>query len=55
MIRFLYIILIFSFILHVLGYNITKPEPEKKRESIFGGPLKFSTETGSFSAGSVGD
>ena len=36
------------------GIEVRKPEPEKKRESIFGGPLTYSTDTGSFSAGSVG-
>ncbi len=36
------------------GLNITKPPPEPERETLFGGPLKFSTETGSFSAGSTG-
>ena len=35
-------------------YNFTEPVPEPKRETIFGGPLKFSTETGSFSAGEIG-
>ena len=29
-------------------------DDQKKRESIFGGPLTYSTETGSFSAGSIG-
>ena len=49
MIRFLYIFLIFSFS-SCSSINLTEPLPEPKRESIFGGPLKFSTETGSFSA-----
>ena len=31
--------------------ELTEPSLEPKRESIFGGPLKFSTETGSFSSG----
>ena len=41
-------------VLSCSGIDVRKPEPEKKRESIFGGPLTYSTETGSFSAGSVG-
>ena len=49
MIRFLYIFLIFSFA-SCSSINLKEPLPEPKRESIFGGPLKFSTETGSFSA-----
>ena len=53
MIRFLYFLILLSVYL-VLELNITKPEPEKKRESIFGGPLTYSTETGSFSAGEIG-
>ena len=54
MVRFLYIILIFS-LSSCSNINFTrKPEPEKKRETIFGGPLKFSTETGSFSTGEIG-
>ena len=53
MIRFLYF-LIFLSVLSCSGIDVRKPEPEKKRESIFGGPLKFSTDSGSFSAGSVG-
>ena len=52
MIRFLYILLVS--VLSCSGIDIRKPEPEKKRESIFGGPLTYSTDTGSFSAGSVG-
>ena len=50
MIRFLYIILILN-ITSCSGINLTEPLPETERQSIFGGPLKFSTETGSFSAG----
>ncbi len=34
------------------GLDIKAPEPEKERETIFGGPLKFSTEKGGFSVGS---
>ena len=50
MIRFLYLVIIFSFI-WCSNIKLTEPTPEPKRESIFGGPLKFSTETGSFSSG----
>jgi len=50
MIRFLYIFLVFTLV-SCSGINLTESLPEKKRETIFGGPLKFSTETGSFSAG----
>tara|TARA_Y100000589_G_C26891247_1_gene522211 strand:- start:140 stop:652 length:513 start_codon:yes stop_codon:yes gene_type:complete len=50
MIRFLYIVLILN-ITSCSGINLTEPLPETERQSIFGGPLKFSTETGSFSAG----
>ena len=53
MIRFLYF-LIFLSVLSCSGIEVTKPAAEKKRESIFGGPLTYSTDTGSFSAGSVG-
>ena len=53
MIRFLYFLILLS-VLSCSGIDIRKPEPEKKRESIFGGPLTYSTETGSFSVGSVG-
>ena len=53
MIRFLYFLILLS-VLSCSGIDIRKPEPEKKRESIFGGPLTYSTDTGSFSAGSVG-
>ena len=53
MIRFLYF-LILLLVLSCSGIDVRKPEPEKKRESIFGGPLTYSTDTGSFSAGSVG-
>ena len=50
MIRFLYLVIIFSLI-SCSNIKLTEPAPEPKRESIFGGPLKFSTETGSFSSG----
>ena len=50
MVRFLYLFMIFSFI-SCSNIKLTEPTPEPKRESIFGGPLKFSTETGSFSSG----
>ena len=53
MIRFLYFLILLS-VLSCSGVEIRKPEPEKKRESIFGGPLTYSTDTGSFSTGSVG-
>ena len=53
MIRFLYFLILLS-VLSCSGIDVRKPEPEKKRESIFGGPLTYSTETGSFSTGSVG-
>ena len=48
--RFVYFIITLSFI-SCSGVELSKPTPEAKRESIFGGPLKFSTETGSFSTG----
>ncbi len=50
MMRFFYIIIILSF-LSCSGVKLSEPLPEPKRQSIFGGPLTFSTETGSFSAG----
>ena len=50
MLRFLYLFIIFT-ISSCSNINLTEPLPEPKRESIFGGPLKFSTQTGSFSAG----
>ena len=50
MIRFLYFSIIF-FIVSCSNIKLSEPLPEPKRESIFGGPLKFSTETGSFSSG----
>jgi len=53
MLRFLYFLTLLS-ILSCSGIDIKKPEPEKKRESIFGGPLTYSTDTGSFSTGPVG-
>ena len=53
MIRFLYFLILLS-VLSCSGIDVRKPEPEKKRESIFGGPLTYSTDTGSFSAGSTG-
>ena len=53
MIRFLYFLILLA-VVSCSGIDIRKPEQEKKRESIFGGPLTYSTETGSFSAGSVG-
>ena len=53
MIRFLYIILILSLI-SCSGINLTEPVPEPERQSIFGGPLTFSTETGGFGSDNVG-
>ena len=50
MVRFLYIILVLI-ITSCSNINLTEPSPEPERQSIFGGPLKFSTETGSFSTG----
>ena len=50
MIRFLYLAITFSFI-SCSSFKLSEPISENKRESIFGGPLKFSTETGSFSSG----
>ena len=50
MVRFLYIFIILSFI-SCSNFNLQKPLPEPARQSIFGGPLMFSTETGSFSTG----
>ena len=52
MLRFLYFLTLLS-ILSCSGIDIKKPEPEKKRESIFGGPLTYSTDTGLFSTGPV--
>tara|TARA_E500000178_G_C16655507_1_gene588265 strand:- start:102 stop:617 length:516 start_codon:yes stop_codon:yes gene_type:complete len=46
--QFLYFIIIFSLI-SCSNIKLTEPRPEPKRETIFGGPLTFSTETGSFS------
>ena len=48
--RFLYFLIIF-FLISCSNVKLSEPLPEPKRESIFGGPLKFSTETGSFSTG----
>ena len=50
MVRFLYIILVLI-VTSCSNINLTEPPPEPERQSIFGGPLKFSTETGSFSTG----
>ena len=50
MVRFLYIILVLI-VTSCSNINLTEPLPEPERQSIFGGPLKFSTETGSFSTG----
>ena len=48
--RFFYFFIIF-FLISCSNVKLSEPLPEPKRESIFGGPLKFSTETGSFSTG----
>ena len=48
--QFVYFIITLSFI-SCSGVELSEPTPEDKKESIFGGPLKFSTETGSFSTG----
>ena len=45
------VVLVFS-LSSCSGINFTKPNPEPERQSIFGGPLTFSTETGAFSTGS---
>jgi hypothetical protein len=52
MIRVLYFVIIFSLI-SCSNIKLSEPLPEPKRESILGGPLKFSTETRSFSTGNV--
>jgi len=52
MIRFLYFLILLA-VVSCSGIDVRKPEPEEKRESIFGGPLTYSTETGSFSTGSL--
>ena len=46
--RFIYIYLVL-FLTSCSNINLTEPLPEPERQSIFGGPLMFSTETGSFS------
>ena len=50
MVRFLYVILVII-VTSCSNINLTEPPPEPERQSIFGGPLEFSTETGSFSTG----
>ena len=50
MVRFFYIVIILSLI-SCSNFETSKPIVEPKRETIFGGPLTFSTETGSFRAG----
>ena len=47
---FLYYFIIFSLI-SCSNVKLSEPLQEPKRESILGGPLTFSTETGSFSTG----
>ena len=46
--RLIFIVITLSFI-SCSEVKLTEPTAEPKRESIFGGPLKFSTEEGSFS------
>ena len=48
--RLIFIVITLSFI-SCSEVKLIEPSPEPKRESIFGGPLKFSTETGSFNTG----
>ena len=48
--RFLYYIIV-STLISCSNVKLTEPLPEPKRESILGGPLTFSTESGSFSTG----
>ena len=48
--QLIFIIITLSFI-SCSEVKLIEPLQEPKRESIFGGPLKFSTETGSFSTG----
>ena len=48
------VVLVFS-LSSCSSINLTKPQPEPKRQSIFGGPLTYSTETGGFSTGSNGN
>ena len=52
--RFLSVVVLVFSLSSCSSINITKPEPEPKRQSIFGGPLTYSTETGEFSSGSDG-
>ena len=48
--RFLYFIIVF-FLISCSNVELSAPLPEPKRESILGGPLTFSAETGSFGTG----
>ena len=50
--RFLSIVVLVFSLSSCSSINITKTEPEPERQSIFGGPLTFSTDTGEFSTGS---
>ena len=52
--RFLSVVVLVLSLSSCSSINITKPEPEPARQSIFGGPLTYSTETGKFSTGSDG-
>ena len=50
--RFLSIVVLVFSLSSCSSINLTKPQPEPKRQSIFGGPLTYSTDTGKFSSGS---
>jgi len=50
--RFLSVVVLVFSLSACSGINFTKPKPEPERQSIFGGPLTFSTDTGKFSTGS---
>ena len=50
--RFLSVVVLVFSLSSCSGINFTKPKPEPERQSIFGGPLTFSTDTGEFSTGS---
>ena len=52
MMRFLSIVVLVFSLSSCSGINFTKPQPEPERQSIFGGPLTYSTDTGKLSSGS---
>ena len=52
--RFLSVVVLVFSLSSCSSIKITKPEPEPERQSIFGGPLTYSTETGVFSGGGGG-